>query len=124
MDVTKSGFKKCQHLQKLVIKFRDETESEYWVIKGSIYDYSYNTETGMFRFYEYKSIDEGDEFNGMFHGGGAMHESHNIPIAIIKDVIQKPEQLFAGEGLLYIWRDPEDSKNFVVAAEEWVENLV
>lgn len=124
MDVTKSGFKKCQHLQKLVIKFLDETESEYWIVKGSIFDYNYNTETGMFRFHEFKSIDDGDEFNGMFHGGGAMEESHNIPIAIIKDVIQKPEQLFAGEGLLYIWRDPEDSKNFVVAAEEWVENLV
>lgn len=29
-------------------------------------------------FNELKSIDEGDEFNGMFHGGGAMTENRRI----------------------------------------------
>ncbi len=126
MDVTKSGFKKCQKLIKMTVTFRDGTETEYWVMKGSVDTCNYVTinDIALFKFDEYKSVDEGNEFNGMFHGGGAAHTPHMIPTEAIRDVQQHPDYLFAGEGELYFWRDPEDGENFVVAGEEWVENLV
>ena len=124
MDKTASGFEKCQQLIKMTVTFRDETVMNYWVIKGSISVWSYVSDIQQFSFHEYQSVDEGDEHNGMFHGGCALVVSHFIPIDTIKDVAQSPDYLFAGEGVLYIWRHEDDSDNFVVADESWVENLV
>ena len=124
MDITESGFKKCQQLQKMTVTFRDGTVAEYWVIKGSIGTWNYNPDIGQFSFDEYKSIDDGDEFAGMFHGGGAWYAPHFIPIDDIRDVAQYPDYLFAGEGILYIWRHEDDTENYVIAGEEWVGNLV
>jgi len=108
----------------MTIIFRDNTETDYWVIRKSVGEFSYRKDIGQFIFVEYKSIDTGNEYDGMFHGGGALVVSHAIPIDVLKDVSQSPEYLFAGDSDLYIWRDEEDSNNFVVAGESWVENLV
>lgn len=123
-NVTPGGWTKGQQLMKLTIEFLDGTTVEYWVIKDSISQYSYLSDIGMFNFTEYKSVEDGDELNGMFHGGAALETPHYIPISTIKDISYSADILFGGDAILNIWYGPDEQDGYVVASEYWIENLV